>query len=132
MMFYRIDTNLTKEQSEKIVDSLTPIEVERLDSYKLKAYDMEVNGKLSSFIITSRSIFTRLVLFLRQKEIEFQYEEITDDVLNGDIHFKGTLFESDVEDFIKENLTVDHVLDKINKFGIESLTEFDRNILESH
>jgi hypothetical protein len=131
-MFYRIDTNLTKEQSEKIVDSLTPIEVERLDSYKLKAYDMEVNGKLSSFIITSRSIFTRLVLFLRQKEIEFQYEEITDDVLNGDIHFKGTLFESDVEDFIKENLTVDHVLDKINKFGIESLTEFDRNILESH
>jgi hypothetical protein len=131
-MFYRIDTNLTKEQSEKIVDSLTPIEVERLDSYKLKAYDMEVNGKLSSFIITSRSIFTRLILFLRQKEIEFQYEEITDDVLNGDIHFKGTLFESDVEDFIKENLTVDHVLDKINKFGIESLTEFDRNILESH
>jgi hypothetical protein len=131
-MFYRIDTNLTKEQSEKIVDSLTPIEVERLDSYKLKAYDMEVNGKLSSFIITSRSIFTRLVLFLRQKEIEFQYEEITDDVLNGDIHFKGTLFESDVEDFIKDNLTVDHVLDKINKFGIESLTEFDRNILESH
>jgi hypothetical protein len=131
-MFYRIDTSLTKDQSEKIVDSLTPIEVERLESYKLKAYDKEIDGKLISFIITSRWIFTRLILFLRQKDIEFRYEEISDDVLNGNISFKGTSFEEEVDEFIKENLTVDHILDKINNLGIDSLTEFDRNILESH
>jgi len=131
-MFYRVDTNLTKKQSDKIVESLTPIELERLDSYKLKAYDIEIDGKLSSFVITSRSIFTRLIIFLRQKEIEFDYKEITDDVLIGDIQFKGTLFENDVDDFIRENLTVDHILDKINKFGIDSLTEYDKRFLESH
>ena len=131
-MFYRVDTNLTKKQSDKIVESLTTIELERLDSYKLKAYDIEIDGKLSSFVITSRSIFTRLIIFLRQKEIEFDYKEITDDVLIGDIQFKGTLFENDVDDFIRENLTVDHILDKINKFGIDSLTEYDKRFLESH
>jgi len=131
-MFYRVDTNLTKKQSDKIVESLTPIELERLDSYKIKAYDIEIDGKLSSFVITSRSIFTRLIIFLRQKEIEFDYKEITDDVLIGDIQFKGTLFENDVDDFIRENLTVDHILDKINKFGIDSLTEYDKRFLESH
>ena len=74
-MFYRIKTNLTKEQSEKIVDSLTPIEVERLESYKLKAYDEEIEGQINSYIISDRYVFTRILLFLRQKSIDFEYED---------------------------------------------------------
>jgi hypothetical protein len=131
-MFYRIKTKLTKEQSEKIVDSLTPIEVERLESYKLKAYDEEVNGNINSYIITDRYVLTRILLFLRQKDIDFEYEDISDDVLIGDISFKGTPFEDEVNEFINNNITVDHILDKINKFGIESLSEKDKIILENH
>ena len=131
-MFYRIKTNLTKEQSEKIVDSLTPIEVERLESYKLKAYDEEIDGKINSYIITDRYVFTRILLFLRQKDIDFEYEDISDNVLTGDISFKGTSFEGEVNEFIINHTTVDHILDKINKFGVESLTENDKVILESH
>ena len=131
-MFYRIKTNLTKEQSEKIVDSLTSIEVERLESYKLKAYDEEIDGKINSYIISDRYVFTRIILFLRQKDIDFEHEDISDDVLTGDISFKGTSFEDEVNEFIITNITVDHILDKINKFGIESLTDNDKIILESH
>lgn len=131
-MFYKIKTNLTKEQSEKIVDSLSPIEVERLESYKLKAYDEEIDGKINSYIISDRYVFTRIILFLRQKDIDFEHEEISDDVLTGDISFKGTSFEDEVNEFIITNITVDHILDKINKFGIESLTDNDKIILESH
>ena len=117
-MFYKIKTNLTKEQSEKIVDSLTSIEVERLESYKLKAYDEEIDGKINSYIISDRYVFTRIILFLRQKDIDFEHEDISDDVLTGDISFKGTSFEDEVNEFIITNITVDHILDKINKFGI--------------
>ena len=131
-MFYKIKTNLTKEQSEKIVDSLTSIEVERLESYKLKAYDEEIDGKINSYIISDRYVFTRISLFLRQKDIDFEHEDISDDVLTGDISFKGTSFEDEVNEFIITNITVDHILDKINKFGIESLTDNDKIILESH
>jgi hypothetical protein len=131
-MFYRIKTNLTKEQSEKIVDSLTPIEVERLESYKLKAYDEEIEGQINSYIISDRYVFTRIILFLRQKSIDFEYEDISESVLTGDISFKDTNFENEVNEFIINNITVDHILDKINKFGIQSLTESDKIILESH
>lgn len=131
-MFYRIKTNLTKEQSEKIVDSLTPIEVERLESYKLKAYDEEIEGQINSYIISDRYVFTRILLFLRQKSIDFEYEDISESVLTGDISFKDTNFENEVNEFIINNITVDHILDKINKFGIQSLTESDKIILESH
>lgn len=132
MAVYRIDTNLTKEQCEKIAQSLSPIEVERLERYDLKAYDIEIDGKVSSFIITDRYVITRIILFLRQKNIDFEYQDVSDSVLTGDIVFNHTIFEDDVNEFIKNNITVDHILDKINKFGIESLTENDKICLEKH
>ncbi len=132
MAVYRIDTKLNKLQCEKIAQSLSPIEVERLERYDLKAYDIEIDGKVSSFIITDRYVITRIILFLRQKNIEFEYDNVSDDVLIGNISFEGTPFENDVNEFIQNNITVDHILDKINKFGIESLNQYDKLILENN
>ena len=36
-----------------------------------------------------------------------------------------------IEDLILYDMTVDDVLDKINKFGIDSLTKIDKEILNS-
>lgn len=132
MVVYRIDTSLTKEQCENIIDSLTPVELERLNSYNLIAYDEEINGKISSFLITDRYVFTRVLIFLRQIGIEFKYTDISNDILIGKISFKGTSFDDEIQNFIKNNITVDIILDKINAFGIESLTELDKICLESH
>ena len=131
MFVYRIDTELTKEQSDKIVNSLSILEIERLESYNLKAFDIEVNGRVSSYIITDRYVLSRIIIFLRQKNIEFKYEDISEDVLIGYISFKETSFEDEVEEFIINNITLDNILDKINKFGIESLTDTDKKCLES-
>ena len=131
MFVYRIDTKLTKEQSEKIVDSLSSLETKRLESFNLKAFDTEVNGRVSSYIITDRYVLSRIIIFLRQKNIEFKYEDISEDVLIGYISFKETSFEDEVEEFIINNITLDNILDKINKFGIESLTDTDKKCLES-
>jgi inorganic pyrophosphatase len=59
------------------------------------------------------------------------YEDISEDVLIGYISFKETSFEDEVEEFIINNITLDNILDKINKFGIESLTDTDKKCLES-
>ena len=35
----------------------------------------------------------------------------------------------DIENYILYNTSVDDILDKINKFGIDSITEIDKKIL---
>lgn len=131
MFVYRVKTKLSKEESEDIYDNLSPLEIETLEGYNLIAYDVEENGSISSYMITSRYILTRILLFLRQKDIEFEFEDITEDVLIGKISFKGTFFNEDIIEYIENNITTDQILDKINYSGIESLTDKDKEKLKS-
>ena len=132
MFVYKIDTKLTKKEAEDLYKSLTFQEVEDLESYDMKAFDIEINGKMSSYIITNRYVLTRIILFFRQRSIEFSYEDITDDVFFNQIKFEDDDFNKNIDEFIKENITVDHILDKINQFGIESLTDTDKMKLENN
>ena len=132
MFVYRIDTNLTKEEAEDIYKNLTIDEIEDLESFDMKAYDIEINGSMSSFVITTRDVLARIILFLRNNEIDFDYEDISDEILIGQMSFKDEDFQKDIDNFIKENITVDCILDKINQFGIDCLSEVDRNFLEKN
>jgi len=131
MFVYKIDTKLTKEQAEDIYDNLTHQEIQDLESYKLVAYDVENNGMMTSYVIVNRYVLTRIILFLRQKDIDFDYEDISNSVLTGVTKFKDTPIEKEIIKFIVDNITVDNVLDKINQFGIDSLTDTDKKCLES-
>jgi len=132
MFVYKINTELTKNEAEELYKNLTFQEIEDLESYDMKAYDFEINGKMSSYVITTRYVLTRIILFFRQKNLDFTYEDITDDVLFSQIKFHDDDFNKNIDDFINENITVDHILDKINQFGIESLTDSDRKKLENN
>ena len=129
MFVYRIDTELTKEQSDKIVNSLSILEIERLESYNLKAFDTEVNGRVSSYIITDRYVLTRIIIFLRNRNINFSYENITNKVLFNEVIFEDDDFIKEIDDFIKQNITLNDILDKINYLGVDSLTEIDKKNL---
>ena len=129
MLVYKIDTNLSKLEGEKIIDTLTNVEFKILKDYNLIAYDQEIDGKLTSFVIAPSHIMTNIFLFLRKKEISFKYENITNKVLLGDIDFKNTKFENDINNFIKNNITIDIVLDKINSKGMKSLSSLDKEVL---
>jgi hypothetical protein len=132
MFVYRIDTNLTKEEAEDIYKNLTIDELDDLESFNMKAYDIEINGSMSSFVITTRDVLVRIVLFLRNNEIDFEYEDISDEVLIGQMSFKDEDFQKDIDNFIKENITIDCILDKINQFGMDCLSEVDRKFLENN
>ena len=129
MFVYRIDTKLTKDQSDKIVDSLSVLEIERLEGYNLKAFDIEVNGRVSSYIITDRYVLTRIIIFLRSRRINFSYENITNKVFFNEVNFEDDNFTKEIEDFIKQNITLDDILDKISYLGVDSLTEIDKKKL---
>ena len=58
--------------------------------------------------------------------------DVTEQVIRGEIQAEYPEVEKELfENFRLENTTVDNVLDKINRLGIESLDYIDKAILES-
>jgi hypothetical protein len=129
MFVYRIDTKLTKSQALFLYENLSMEEISDFQKYDMKAFDVETKGKISSYVITNRYVLTRIILFLRSRNIDFSYENITNKVFFNEVNFEDVYFTKEIEDFIKENITLDDILDKINCLGIDSLTEIDKKIL---
>ena len=123
---------------------------EKLDLYKkadgtfilteIYDYDEEINEDIDSDVILTIADEYKVNnlnrVFEKFDKDRFYLEDITDDVLSGDHTEKDY---KNVEDYVielfdiylEEFLTKDMVLDKINKFGIESLKEIDIKVLES-
>jgi hypothetical protein len=129
--FYQIHTNLTKEECEEILNGLTSDELQVLHDLNIDAHDEEVNNQITSYVICDKKSFLSIVLFLRQHQIKFEFEDISEDILNSSISFMGTDFEEETIKFIECNTKIDHILDKINRFGIEGISEFDKNFLKN-
>ena len=67
-------------------------------------------------------------------EVKYKITDITDEHIYSSSAFEEFLNKysdkkKDIENYILYNTSVDDVLDKINKFGIESITEIDKKIL---
>ena len=104
------------------------------------ALDKE-DGKYLGFT-NGEDLFIRLVYFKVQKVLdvftkngfEFEVTDVTSDVISGDIQKKFPEVEKLTpymfDNFRIENTSVDDVLDKILEKGMDSLTDFDKNILK--
>ena len=67
-------------------------------------------------------------------EVKYKITDITDEYIYSSSAFEEFLNKysdkrKDIEKYILHNTSVDDVLDKINKFGIDSITEIDKKIL---
>jgi len=67
-------------------------------------------------------------------EVKYKITDITDEYIYSSSAFEEFLNKysdkrKDIEKYILYNTSVDDVLDKINKFGIDSMTEIDKKIL---
>jgi hypothetical protein len=67
-------------------------------------------------------------------EVKYKITDITDEYIYSSSAFEEFLNKysdkrKDIEKYILHNTSVDDVLDKINKFGIDSMTEIDKKIL---
>ena len=130
---YKVKTNLTKEMAKDMQNKMTPAESDFISKIKVSAYDyFGEDGLAISYMLISKLEFLKILHFLKSKGVIVEHSEITEDVLLGKFSFKGTDIEKDVDYFIQKNLTLDNVLDKINLSGVDSLSNYDKNILEKN
>lgn len=130
---FKVKTNLTKEMAKDMQNKMTPAESDFISKIKVSAYDyFGEDGLAVSYMLISKLEFLKILHFLKSKGVIVEHSEITEDVLLGKFSFKGTDIKKDVDSFIQKNLTLDNVLDKINLSGVDSLSDYDKNILEKN
>jgi hypothetical protein len=132
MNFYKFNILIDKEKFDYLNSSLTSEESNNLDKIKAENLDHWKSDKelVSYFLISDEDIeYIKEIFYSR--EIRFKYKNITESVLNGDLNFDDKYFDKIKKDYIDNNLTIDIILDKINKKGINSLNDFDKRILQS-
>ena len=147
---YRMISSFTEEQSQNSVSQLTDFELAEV--YKIidneNIIDFKYDGKVCHW---REGDLNYSILYVTEKQINFVKE--MDDKLHKDIEGYTTIdditedviydrFDTSVFGFLQlemsfdffkyreENLTKDDILDKILKYGKESLTENDKLLLE--
>jgi len=144
MKFYNIITNSKQFEIDEIIMNMSNTEVEVIDKlYKLISMVEYTNdlGNESMFIISDKYYLLELESVFNKYSIQFRILDLTKEVLfdySFKIKFKNEFkrsVENDILNLIKEYksdwTTKDDVLDKIIERGIDSLTDFDLDILNN-
>ena len=137
MKIIKFTTKHSSTELSDIFNKLNPIEAEYIKNLYNKFDYFEFNDdndNVCMFASIHPNYISDLLESYVKTSLNFKYEDITKDVLYSKLDVK--IFESDdltkmIDSFIKENLDVDTVLDKINEFGRDSLVEIDMLVLTS-
>jgi hypothetical protein len=89
-------------------------------------------GKNETMFMSMEDYRFNIISAVFKKYFVLSIADVTDDVMNGKILIEYPEVNKELfEEFRLDNTTLDDVLDKINKFGIESLDYIDKMILGS-
>jgi hypothetical protein len=132
MRFFKLRIYESDERLKEIENSLSKDIIEKIDNINVNSYDMRIseNELISYFYIDENDLYFITDIFY-ENSVRFDYEDITFDVIIDKYKFNDSEFELFKKDYIKNNITLDIVLDKINIEGIKSLSEMDLNLLKS-
>ena len=128
---------------QEIIDggrkAFTTEEVDSLEKFEDDGHEVELES--GSILEPMLSVFTEECLHYVMSLIDkygviCKVIDLTDEYTKSDSVFEEFLSKypdkrKDIEDLILYDHTVDDVLDKINKFGIDSLTKIDKEILNN-
>jgi hypothetical protein len=132
MKFFKLKTYETAERIKEIDDRLPQDISERIQSMPGDAFDDRISeNEMISYFHIDENDFYFIIDILLENSVKLEYEDITFDVLMEKYEFKDEDFEIVKKDYIKNNITLDIVLDKINLNGIKSLNDIDKEFLES-
>jgi hypothetical protein len=142
MKLFKYKTNKSFNELISIFENVPSIELESIfnSSKYFQHFDFtDKDGKSGFFAIFAGSYQSKMESFLEKYEIYFEKKDISKDVFfdnqidcsyvdesNNDITDDLVKF---IKIFKESYTTTDDVLDKILEKGVESLSEFDKNIL---
>jgi hypothetical protein len=92
------------------------------------------NGWESIYCLNNSENQEKLIGLFKKCDVLIDYQDLTDLVKNGHFNLveKTPEFEKAFDYFIKENLNLDYVLDKVALQGEGSLTEEEREFLKNY
>lgn len=127
MRVYKIYTGLTEDQFSDLGNMLDKSEIYMVETLQDQVLNVDIveNGLVSSYLICDEKSLDFIVSLLYKYEVKFKLKDITKIFLYGQV----TVDDVDFQNFLKESLDIDTILDKINEVGIESLTDLDKEIL---
>ena len=128
---------------QEIIDggrkAFTNDELDSLEKFEDDGHEVELES--GSILEPILSVFTEECLHYVMSLIDkygviCKVIDLTDEYTKSDSVFEEFLSKypdkrKDIEDLILYDMNVDDVLDKINKFGIDSLTKIDKEILNN-
>lgn len=132
MKLFRFKTSLTMEDAIKINESLSPADQEFASQVDIKSYDVIEDGRFCMYAFSDDVNITKAMHLFRKNGVPFKLKDISENALMGEINVNDVEFKGQLNHWLMENLSVDDVLDKINKHGIESLTDIDRFVLNKY
>lgn len=142
MRLINITTNHTNEDIDDILYSLSDSEIHKIKVIydKIRFVEYVKDNFNCMFCIVNDYDIDDLSKLYDTLSVKVKMEDITKKVILGDDI--NTSYRSErgfnvsreinnlIEDFYKENVTVDDILDKINLKGIKSITNIDKLILK--
>ena len=125
---------MEKILKEKIIFS--DVQDDQIKWKDIKHIELEddVNWIEPTIGIFSEEFIVFIKSMCEKYEVKYKITDITDEYIYSSSAFEEFLNKysdkrKDIEKYILHNTSVDDVLDKINKFGIDSMTEIDKKIL---
>jgi hypothetical protein len=128
MNVYKISTNLTESESDKIYNSLSRENKKKISDLNEGVLNNDIFdefGHMTSYMICDKQVVDFIVDLFHVNKVKYKVEDITKLFLYGQVKIE----DKDFQNFLKENLDIDTILDKINEIGINSLTDLDKQIL---
>jgi hypothetical protein len=128
MNVYKISSNLTESENDKIYNNLSrenKKKISELNEVILNNDVFDEFGHMTSYMVCEKDVIDFIVDLFHENEVKYKIEDITKLFLYGQVKIE----DKDFQDFLKENLDIDTILDKINEIGIESLSDLDKQIL---
>jgi hypothetical protein len=131
MKVWKVETDLTIEENEFIEDLFSEADgqvirdMQKTDSDIYNWDDVSENGFMIPYFICDDSAMETLVELCDKYHIKFLPNDITTDFMMGLVSIPDSDFTRFREDYLDE----DTVYLKIKKFGVESLDEIDKKVL---
>ena len=143
---YRIKFDQSSEELSLVYDRLSEHEKENISQMDvISSFDCEDSNKnYTCYLLITKSEINSYKNILNNNLIGYICDDIGQSVIDNQIDLEEELIESlnslnylsyemfieEITEWIYQNLDIDSILDRINKFGIDSLRPIDRQFLQ--
>ncbi len=132
MRFYRITFRETRDTLIRLSEDITEEQLEKnLESGAEITGVSGKDGELVGHLLADALSLTVVTEYLDDNEIIYDLDDVTDDALSFSYEVTDDEAMELLQTLRQFELTPDHVLDKLNRHGLESLDELDTEILKS-